>query len=200
MMKLLLIIWMVFASLPLSANISNPLSDERGGRGKVMPREQATHFCCLLMNDGESIMPLSVHARRVLEPSDSLSSEQLFVDFLMREDNWQTLRLFPHRQDDGNVVWYAPAEALPASMDAEHQKYIREVFPRLVTEIRAGHWSTVDAYIDRMIQYQCQFGGTQYPSRSSSAAVIGIIFLIFVLIILCNTKIYPYLCTRKQQE
>ena len=103
MMKLLFIIWMVFASLPLSANISNPLSDERGGRGKVMPREQATHFCCLLMNDGESIMPLSVHARRVLEPSNSLSSEQLFVDFLMREDNWQTLRLFPHRQDDGNV-------------------------------------------------------------------------------------------------
>ena len=78
----------------------------------VLPQAQAAHFCRLLINDGEGIMPLGVHARRVVEPRDSLSSEQIFVEYLLRDNNWQSLRLFPHRQDDGSVVWYASAEEL----------------------------------------------------------------------------------------
>ena len=80
------------------------------------------------------------------------------------------------------VSWYSATDKLPASIDSEHQKYIREVFPRLVAEVQAGNWSTVDDYIDRMIQYQCQFGGQKLPPRPSSAAIIGIFLLFFALL------------------
>ena len=136
-------------------------------------------------------MPLSTHARRVVKPTDSLTCEQIFVGLLLSDDNWQSLRLFPHLQDDGTVVWYAPADELPASLDADHRKYIREVFPRLNAEVQAGNWSTVDAYIDRMIEYQCQFGGSKQPSPPSSSTIMIIFGLIIALIVLCNTKFRP---------
>ena len=148
----------------------------------VLPQAQAAHFCRLLINDGEGIMPLGVHARRVVEPRDSLSSEQIFVEYLLRDNNWQSLRLFPHRQDDGSVVWYASAEELPASLGIEHQKYIREVFPRLIAEAEAGNWKTVDAYIDRMMEYQCQFGGSKLSSSTSSNTVI----IAVLILLLCG--------------
>lgn len=138
----------------------------------ILPQTQATHFCRLLISDGERTMPLSAHLQRMIESSDSLTSEQIFVEYLLSDKNWQSLRFFPHRQDDGTIVWYAPADELPASLDAEHQKYIREVFPRLLAEVQEEHWSTVDDYIDRMVQYQCQFGGQKASMPVSSTFLI----------------------------
>ena len=112
------------------------------------------------------------------QPDDSLSVEQIFAGYILLADGWQTMRLFPH-QENGAVSWYSATDELPASIDSEHQKYIREVFPRLVAEVQAGDWETVDAYIDSMIQYQCQFGGQKLPPRPSSAAIIGIFLLFF---------------------
>ena len=116
--------------------------------------------------------------RRRSQPDDSLSVEQIFAGYVLLADGWQTMRMFPH-QENGAVSWYSATDELPASIDAEHQKYIREVFPRLVAEVQASNWSTVDAYIDRMIQYQCQFGSQKLPPRPSSAAIIGIFLLFF---------------------
>ena len=93
-------------------------------------------------------------------------------------DGWQTMRLSPHQKDDV-VSWYSATDKLPVSIDSEYQKYIREVFPCPVAEVQLGHWSTVDAYIDRMIQYQCLFCGKKLPLRPSSAAIIGIFILFF---------------------
>lgn len=167
---------------------------------RVMPQAQASHFCQLLINDGENIMPLNAHARRVVEPNDSLSNEQIFVEYLFRDNNWQSLRLFPHRQADGSIVWYAPADNLPASLGAEHQKYICEVFPRLIAEVQAGNWTMVDAYVDRMIQYQCQFGGSKQASQPSFITILGIFLTFFAMLFLGNTKYFVYLCHRKKQK
>ena len=145
----------------------------------VLPQEIAVHFCQLLVSDGGSLLPISIHAHRTIQPEDSLSIEQIFAGYILLADGWQTMRLFPH-QEDGVVTWYSADDELPASMGLEHQKYIRKVFPRLVAEVQAGDWETVDAYIDRMIQYQCQFGGSKLPARPSSAAIIGIFLLFFV--------------------
>ena len=147
-------------------------------RPLVLPEKQAAHFCQLLISDGGSLSPISVHAHRTMQPEDSLSVEQIFAGYILLADGWQTMRLFPH-QENGAVSYYSATDELPASIDAEHQKYIREVFPRLVAEVQLGNWSTVDAYIDRMIQYQCQFGGQKLPPRPSSAAIIGIFLLFF---------------------
>ena len=147
---------------------------------QVLPKKTAAHFCQLFVFDNSSLSTLSRCAHKAIQPDDSLSTEQVFAGYVLLADGWQAMRLFPH-QESGIVSWYSAADELPTSIDSEHRKYIREVFPRLVAEVQAGHWSTVDAYIDRMIQYQCQFGGSKLPSRPSSAAIIGIFLLFFAL-------------------
>ena len=144
----------------------------------VLPQAQAAHFCQLFVAENSSLSTLSMQAHQVIQPDDSLSVEQIFAGYVLLADGWQAMHLFPH-QENGMVSWYSATDELPPSMSFEHQKYIREVFPRLVAEVQAGHWSTVDAYIDRMIHYQCQFGGSKLPTRPSSAAIIGIFLLFF---------------------
>ena len=145
----------------------------------VLPEKQATHFCQLIVSDNSSLSTLSRRAHQMIgQPDDSLSVEQIFAGYVLLADGWQTMRLFPH-QEDGVISWYSATDELPSSIDSEHQKYIREVFPRLVAEVQTGNWKTVDAYIDRMIQYQCQFGGKKLPPRPSSATIIGIFLLFF---------------------
>ena len=162
------ILILIAGSAPLSAT---PL---------VIPQQQAAHFCQLFVAENSSLTTLSRRAHQMIQADDSLSVEQIFAGYVLLADGWQTMRLFPH-QEDGVISWYSATDELPASIDSEHQKYIREVFPRLVAEVQAGDWETVDAYIDRMIQYQCQFGGSKLPSRPFSATVIGIFLLLFML-------------------
>ena len=153
----------------------------------VIPRQQAAHFCQLFVAENSSLFTLSRRAHQMIVPDDSLSVEQIFAGYVLLAEGWQTMRLFPH-QEDGVVSWYSATDELPASMVSEHQQYFREVFPRLVAEVQAGDWETVDAYIDRMIQYQCQFGGQKLPARPSSAAIIWIFLLFFASFLYYNHK------------
>ena len=157
----------------------------------VLPEKQAAHFCQLFVSDDSSISTLSRRAHQMIQADDSLSVEQIFAGYVLLADGWQTMRLFPH-QENGAVSWYSATDELPASIDTEHQKYIREVFPRLVAEVQAGDWETVDAYIDRMIQYQCQFGGQELPPRPSSIVIIGI-FLLFISLLFLGYYYKKYL-------
>ena len=162
--------------------------------GETIPSAQAAHFCRLLLYDGETIMPMSVHARKLMSATDSLTAEQLFTSYVFYRDNWQALRIFPHAAADGTVAWYSPADS-PASLDSEHQKYIHEVMPRLRQEILAGNWQTVDAYIDRMIQYQCRFGSE--PPRdnvlwSSKSKKMYFLLVVFILICTFAAKLRKY--------
>ena len=153
---------------------------------RVLPQKQAAHFCRLLVNDGDGhIYPLSVYAHRLTmllchdDHYGVYSAEQVFTGLIFFYDDWQqermpfsngqgrmlmeelhsgqTLRLFPHTKQK-KTIWYAPTDQLPASLDKEHQKYIREVFSRLNALVQSSNWKAVDEFIDRMIQYQCRFG------------------------------------------
>jgi hypothetical protein len=154
----------------------------------VLPQAQAAHFCQLFVADGVSVSTLLRRAHRMTQPDDSLaqswskglSVEQIFAGYVLLADGWQTLRVFPH-QESGGVSWYSATDVLPSSMDTEHQKYVSEVFPRLIAEVQAGDWETVDAYIDRMIQYQCQFGGSKLPPKPSFYMIAALFLLFFLL-------------------
>ena len=109
----------------------------------------------------------------------SYSAEQVFSGLIFYYDDWvaerlpysngegrqlmeelhsgHTLRLFPHVAA-GRATWYAPTDRLPASLGTEHQKYISGAFLRLNALVQANDWKAVDAFIDRMIRYQCRFG------------------------------------------
>ena len=165
----------------MSANVYTPPSPARGAGGEASETSFSAHLCRILVSDGETVMPLTAYARRVVQPTDSLTSEQIFATFLLRNNNWQSLRFFPHCQNDGTITWYAPADNLPASLDAEHQKYIREVFPRLIAEVQAQNWTTADAYIDRLLQYQCQFGSSKPNQRPHPLAIAAILLIVPVI-------------------
>jgi len=152
---------------------------------RTFPQEQAAHFCQLFVSDGEGgLYPLSMYANHLTmllcgeTTYEGFTAEQVLTGLIFYYDDWkqmpltirngqghmlivelhsgQTLRLFPHRNGK-DVIWYAPTDSLPASMDSEHQKYIHDVFSHLNNEVQAGHWQNVDLFIDKMIQYQCTF-------------------------------------------
>ena len=104
--------------------------------------------------------------------------------------------IFPHQQGD-KVVWYSATDELPALMDNEHQKYIRQVFPRLIAEVQAANWQAVDKYVDRMLQYQCQFGGNQAVNAVSSSFLV-VVGLIFVIVILVSRFFYVLLSPKRK--
>ena len=185
MMKLYLIVCLVMISLALPANVTTLTSFGKGAGGKAYPRPQAVHFCQLLVCDNDHrIMPLSAFIRQQSPlVDDSLSIEQFFTTYVFDYEGWQTLRIFPHQADDGTTSWYAPDDALPQNMSEEHRKYIAEVFPRLISEVEAGNWDTVDAYIERMIQYQCQFGGKPLASQPTFYGLVSIFLAIPLLIL-----------------
>ena len=162
----------------------------------VLPQETARHFCQLLISDGSTVSTLSQHGHQMMQADDSLSVEQIFAGYILLADNWQTMRIFPHQEGD-RVSWYSATDDLPASMDSEHQKYIREVFPRLIEQVHAGDWKSVDAYIDKMLQYQCQFGGQKASSAVSSGFLV-VVALIFVAVILVSRFFYLLLHPKRK--
>ena len=162
----------------------------------VIPQAQAEHFCQLLISDGDALSPLSVHARKAIQADDSLSVEQIFAGFVLLADGWESMRIFPHQQGN-KVVWYSATDELPASMGDEHQKYIRQVFPRLIAEVQASNWQAVDEYVDRMLQYQCQFGGNQAVNAVSSSFLV-VVGLIFVIVILVSRFFYVLLSPKRK--
>lgn len=187
---------------------------------RVLPQAQASHFCRLFVNDGEGrVYPLSKYAQHLTvmlcgQPSYAdYTAEQVFTGLIFFYEDWirepfilsaspelqmlvhelhsgATLRIFPHLSKTA-VCWYAPTDRLPETISAEHRRYIHEVFSRLNGEVEAGHWPTVDAYVDRMLQYQCQFGGSRLASQPSPYAIIGIFLVMSILGVLVNSKKNP---------
>ena len=183
-----------------------------------MSEAQALRFCRLLFYDGEgSVRLLKTYAQNLVTVLcgqaryGDYTAEQVFTGLIFYFDDWMrepfimaadaerqqfvyelcsgsTLRIFPHKSGAGAVSWYTPTGRLPESIDAEHRRYIQEVFTRLNAEVKAEHWETVDAYIDSMIKYQCQFGGNP-PSQSPSSYTIIAIFLGMSLACLAVCKV-----------
>ena len=137
-----------------------------------MPQSTANHFCQLLVQDADGRLK-SINAF-------ANGDVQLFAEYVFQHDGWRDLRIFPHGDH-----WYAATDVLPSSLDHEHQRYIQEVFPRMMKEIEAERWDVVDQYIDRLLQYQRQFGNTQQASSITAPLpvmlLLPLLFLLFLL-------------------
>jgi len=140
--------------------------------GTPMPKSTATHFSQLLVQDADGKLK-SINAF-------ANGDAPLFAEYVFQHDGWRDLRIFPH----GNH-WYAATDVLPSSLDHEHQRYIQEVFPRMMKEIEAERWDVVDQYIDRLLQYQHQFSNTEQASSITvSHPVMVVLPLLFILFLL----------------
>ena len=140
--------------------------------GTPMPKSTARHFSQLLVQDADGQLK-SINAF-------ANGDAPLFAEYVFQHDGWRDLRIFPHGDH-----WYAATDVLPSSLDHEHQRCIQEVFPRMMKEIEAERWDVVDQYIDRLLQYQRQFGNTQQASSISAPLpvmlLLPLLFLLFLL-------------------
>lgn len=190
-MKRLFILVFSIATVALGMRAANTLPEATAAH--VLPEATAAHFCQLMVCDNSGrIQSLRqyIHQQQTV-PSDSLTAEQMFCIYLFDYDGWKSLRIFPHTNRQGStdkhptanhrVNWYAAADRLPASLDAEHQRYIREVFPRLIAEVKAENWSQVDAYITRMLKYQTTFAAPARHHSTNHTPHAALIFLPFAL-------------------
>lgn len=73
------------------------------------------------------------------------------------------LKIFPYTEK-GVTTWYAPTDALPATVNKEHRLYINNVFPLLYSDILAGRTDRVNETLDKMLRYQEKYGGASLPS------------------------------------
>ena len=140
--------------------------------GTPMPKSTARHFSQLLVQDADGQLK-SINAF-------ANGDAPLFAEYVFQHDGWRDLRIFPHGDH-----WYAATDVLPSSLDHEHQRYIQEVFPRMMKEIEAERWDVVDQYIDRLLQYQRQFGNTEQASSISAPLPVMLLLpLLFLLSLL----------------
>ena len=180
--------------------------------------------CEKMFLDGEGgLYPLSMYARHLTmllcgeDTYEGYTAEQVLTGLIFFYDDWkqtpltirngqghmlivelhsgQTLRLFPHHTGK-DVIWYAPTDSLPGSMDMEHQKYIHDVFSHLNNEVQAGRWQNVDLFIDKMIQYQCTFSSE--PPHPYSIPKGGI--SIAATLLLCIGVALSILISRKRRS
>jgi len=181
---------------------------------RALPPQQAAHFCQLLVSQDEgNVYPLSIYARHLTmllcgaPEYEGFTAEQVLTGLIFYYDDWQseplvagafgerrlliqelrsgrTLRIFPHTAAGGRTEWYAPTDSIPQGVGQEHRRYMREVLPRLQAEVLAGRWKEADAYIDRMIDYQCTFGSGSQKSAGQSPALWWILLPFAGLIVL----------------
>ena len=183
-----------FCSILYAATVVLVVSAAESQSLSTLPQATAAHFCQLLVYDNTgNVQSLNSYIRR--QPStadtDSLSVAQSFCTYIFNYGGWQSLRIFPHTKTNGNITWHAADERLPNDINSEHQKYIHDVFPRLIAEIEAENWSQVDAYIDRMLKYQTTFASDQTHQEKHHTPHSALLFLPFVLFLAL-----PFLSTK----
>ena len=191
---------------------------------RALPQEQAAHFCRLMVYDGEGkVYPLSTYANHLVTmlcgqtSYEGFTAEQVFTGLIFYYDDWirqpfiltadaerqtlvhelhsgATMRIFPHRTG-GVLTWHSPTETLPATIDAEHRRYMKEVFTRMNAEAAAQNWTAVDAYTDRMMEYQCRFGGSRLAAPPTSTTVVAL-FALFLAVIFVFYASIAYLCSQ----
>ena len=172
-----------FCSILYAATVALVVSAAEPQSLSKLPGATAAHFCQLLVRDNTgTVQSLNSYIRRQpSDASDSLSAAQSFCTYIFNYGGWQSLRIFPHANTNGTITWHAADERLPDDIDSEHQKYIHDVFPRLIAEIEAENWSQVDAYIDRMLKYQTTFASDQTHQTKHHTPHTALLFLPFVL-------------------
>ena len=149
--------------------------------GKVLPKETAERFGELLVLHNDRICPLQTLAidftkkRYGAKSYQGMTAEQVFMNWIFWGDDWMDidrsslLRVFPCTEG-GSTVWYAPTDALPGTLDAQHQQFVQLVFVLLREYAEAGEYAEMNEVIGKLLKYQQQNGGTSLPSTKQIAA------------------------------
>ena len=185
------------------------------GTPRVLPQETAERFAKLFVVYNGRVCPMETYALDFTKKLcgkrsyEGLTATQVLTGFIFFHDEWMNepitslgkhpdqsqilieslhsglpLKIFPYLS-----TWYAPTSTLPDTMDAEHQKYIREVFTRLNAEVQAGNYDRANQYLDRMLQYQQTFGRHMLPgdARIQAEHIYNHVPFATILFMVCLT-------------
>ncbi len=92
------------------------------------------------------------------------------IMLIMQLRSGQTLRVLPYTDARGRTTWYSPTDSLPKSVEAQHAKYIKDVFTLINADVRRGDFARVNVFFDKMRQYQRVSGGNSLPSTAQYRA------------------------------
>lgn len=70
----------------------------------------------------------------------------------------------------GTTTWFSPVDKLPHAVEHQHALYIKNVFPLLYNDVKAGKISLVNEFFDKMRKYQEISGGNSLPSATQYKA------------------------------
>ena len=196
-----------------------PLCSNIAAAPRVLPTETADRFAHLFVVYNDRVCPMETYALDFTKKLcgkrsyEGYTAAQVLTGFIFFYDEWaadpittkgkhpdqsqilimslhsgRPLRLFPYTADS-KTTWYAPTDKLPDSMDAEHQKYMREVFTLLNGEVQAGRYDRANLYLDKMLRYQQTFGQRSLPSplRVQAEHIYNKVAFTTILFIACLT-------------
>ena len=185
---------------------------------RALPKQTAERFGELLVLHNDRICPLQTLAidftkkRYGAKSYQGQTAEQVFMNWIFWGDDWMDidrsslLKVFPCTAD-GSTVWYAPTDALPDALDAQHQQFVRLVFVLLREYAEAGEYAGMDEIVDKLLKYQQQNGGTSLPSAKQIAAertynsipfatilfmvclAMGLLMFVYTIIRICSNKV-----------
>ncbi len=112
--------------------------------------------------------------------NDKFHQEVMKVDdrlqLIMELRQGRLLKLFPaptaadSTRRESTVVWFSPSDRFPATMEAERQQYISNIFALLNDDAHAGRYDRMDETLTKMLRYQHTFGAASIPSPTKTRA------------------------------
>ncbi len=70
----------------------------------------------------------------------------------------------------GTTIWLSPADSIPHTVEHQHALYIRNVFPLIYEDVKAGNTARVNEFFTKMKKYQTVSGGNSLPSKTQYQA------------------------------
>lgn len=91
------------------------------------------------------------------------------VQLIMSLRNGEQMKMFPYAVN-GNIRWYGPKEATPASMDHRQALFISSIFTFLNQSAHVNNYKLFNMLIAKLRIYQERNGGSSLPSVTSVKA------------------------------
>lgn len=91
------------------------------------------------------------------------------IQLLMSLRRGLLLKIFPCSMGD-SIVWYAPTDELPKSIDYKRQQFIQMVFTVLYDAAEDHNYKQMDMIVGKILNYQLKYGGTSLPTADQMRA------------------------------
>ncbi|MFI3315724.1 MAG: cytochrome c biogenesis protein CcsA [Rikenellaceae bacterium] len=69
------------------------------------------------------------------------------------------IKIFPYRDEDGNITWYSPVDELPSEMDKGQALFIKNSFDMILSAYANSNITDFELIASKIASYQQKYGG-----------------------------------------